>query len=247
MKPLINLKAFLAVLLILIVTGSLLVAYFRDYSATAQGHDHSKMEKAGGVATINSGDPSAMKPGGDSHTAMGHDDTAKPQGGPMQPRPEQAHDGPASPSKQPGPALPFSALPGNPGASHLYHIGATGFFLDHPQHITLSTEQRKALNQIKERAALDKSSADRKVQEAEQQLWKLTAADQPDAAKIEAKVREVEKLRGDERLGFIRAVSEAAKVLTQEQRMSLVGTAAPAATNGAPAAATPPPAHPHKP
>ena len=236
MKPLINLKAFLAVLLVLIVTGSLLVAYFRDYSATAQGHDHSKMEKGGDVAMINSGDPSAIKPGGDSHAAMGHDDTAKPQGGPMQSRPEQAHAGPASPSKQPGPALPFSALPGNAGASHLYHIGATGFFLDHPQHITLSAEQRKALNRIQEQAALHKSSADRKVQEAEQQLWKLTAADQPDTTQIETKVREVEKLRGDERLGFIRAVGEAAKVLTEEQRMALVGTAQPgtsAATTGA--------------
>ncbi|MBX9737491.1 MAG: hypothetical protein K2X32_11250, partial [Phycisphaerales bacterium] len=30
-------------------------------------------------------------------------------------------------------AMP-SALPGFPGASHIYHIGATGFFLDHPEH-----------------------------------------------------------------------------------------------------------------
>ena len=136
-----------------------------------------------------------------------------------------------------------SALPGFPGASHLYHIGSTGFFLDHPQHIALSTEQQMAVNQIKERAALDRSSADRKVQEAEQELWKFTAADQPDAAQIEAKVREVEKLRGDERLGFIRAVGEAAKVLSEEQRMALVGTAA-SATSAATAGA---PAHQHKP
>lgn len=87
MKPLINLKAFLAVLLILIVTGSLLVAYFRDYSPEAQGHGHSKMEKAGGADTSKSGDASAMKPGGDSHAAMKHDDTGKPQEGQQQPRP----------------------------------------------------------------------------------------------------------------------------------------------------------------
>ena len=139
-------------------------------------------------------------------------------------------------------AMP-SALPGFPGASHLYHIGATGFFLDHPQHITLSTAQQKALNQIKERAALEKSSADRQVQEAEQQLWKLTAADQPDAPQIETKVRDVEKLRSDERLGFIRAVGEAAKALTEEQRMALVGTAA----SGTPAATAGVPLHQHKP
>ena len=107
-------------------------------------------------------------------------------------------------------AMP-SALPGFPGASHLYHIGATGFFLDHPQHIALTTEQQMRLNQIKEQAALDKASADRSVQEAEQDLWTLTAADQPDNAQIEAKVAEIEKLKGDARLRFIGAIGDAAK------------------------------------
>ncbi|MGE3537324.1 MAG: Spy/CpxP family protein refolding chaperone [Candidatus Tectimicrobiota bacterium] len=124
-------------------------------------------------------------------------------------------------------AMP-SALPGFPGASHLYHIGATGFFLDHPQHIALSTEQQKMLNQIKEQAALDKASADRSVQEAEQALWTLTAADQPDNAQIEAKVAEIEKLRGDARLRFIRAIGSAAQILNDEQRKILTGFAPPA-------------------
>ncbi|HEY5870664.1 MAG TPA: periplasmic heavy metal sensor [Candidatus Tectomicrobia bacterium] len=126
-----------------------------------------------------------------------------------------------------GMAMP-SALPGFPGASHLYHIGATGFFLDHPQHIALSTEQRRMLNQIKEQAALDKASADRSVQEAEQALWTLTAADQPDNAQIEAKVAEIEKLRGDARLRFIGAIGSAAKILNDEQRKILTGFAPPA-------------------
>jgi hypothetical protein len=116
-----------------------------------------------------------------------------------------------------------SALPGFPGASHIYHIGATGFFLDHPDHITLTTKQQTALNGHKEKALLAKSSSQRKIDEAEQELWTLTASDQPDAAKIEAKVREIEKLRGDQRLAFIRAVGEAAKVLTDEQRKTLLG------------------------
>ena len=124
-------------------------------------------------------------------------------------------------------AMP-SALPGFPGASHLYHIGATGFFLDHPQHISLSTEQQMTLNQIKEQATLDKSSADRNVLEAEQALWALTAADQPDNAQIEAKIAEIEKLKGDERLRFIGAVGGAAKVLNEEQRKILAGFAPPA-------------------
>lgn len=121
-----------------------------------------------------------------------------------------------------------SALPGFPGASHLYHIGATGFFLDHPQHITLTTEQQTALNKTKEQAALAKNKSDREIEQAEQELWELTAADQPDAGKIETRIREIEKLRGDQRLAFIRSAGDAAKVLTDEQRKQLVGLAAPA-------------------
>ena len=125
-------------------------------------------------------------------------------------------------------AMSQSALPGFPGHSHLYHIGATGFFLDHPQHITLTTEQQAALNKAKEQALLAKSTSDRAIQQAEQELWTLTASDQPDAGKIEAKIAEIGKLTGDERLAFIRAVGEASKVLTDEQRKVLTGFAAPA-------------------
>jgi len=117
-----------------------------------------------------------------------------------------------------------SALPGFPGASHLYHIGATGLFLDHGEHIQLSTEQQAKLNQVKEKASLEQATADRKIEEAEQQLWELTAADQPDAKSIEAKIHEIEKLGGDQRLAFIRAVGEAATVLTHEQHQTLTGT-----------------------
>ena len=133
-------------------------------------------------------------------------------------------------------AMPQSALPGFPGSSHLYHIGGTGFFLDHPQHLTLTTAQQAALNKAKEQALLAKSTADRAVEQSEQGLWVLTAADQPDATKIEAKIREVEKLRGDQRLAFIRAVGDASKVLTDEQRKILTGFApvAPTAPADAP-------------
>ena len=116
-----------------------------------------------------------------------------------------------------------SALPGHPGASHLYHIGATGFFLDHPQHVTLTTEQRTRLNQIKQRALLDKATAQRKIDEAEQQLFALTGADQPDQAKIEAQIKAIENLRAEQRLAYIRAVGEATNILTDQQRQALVG------------------------
>lgn len=130
--------------------------------------------------------------------------------------------------------MPQSALPGFPGSSHLYHIGATGFFLDHPQHIALTTQQQAGLNKAKEQAALAKSTADRAVEQAEQELWTLTAADQPDAMAIQAKIAAIGKLTGDARLAFIRAVGDASKLLTDEQRKSLTGFAPPA-----PAAAMP--------
>ena len=66
------------------------------------------------------------------------------------------------------------------------------------------------------------------MEQAEQELWTLTAADQPDATAIQAKIAAIGKLRGDERLAFIRAVGDASKLLTDEQRKILTGFAPPA-------------------
>ena len=135
----------------------------------------------------------------------------------------------ASPGMAPAqPNMPQSALPGFPGVSHLYHIGATGFFIDHAQHINLTAEQQTALNKMKEAALTAKTNSDHQIEQAEQELGVLTSSDQPEAAKIETKVREIEKLRVDERLSFIRAVGEAAKLLTDDQRKILTGAMQPA-------------------
>ena len=121
---------------------------------------------------------------------------------------------------------PSSAMPGQPGGSHLYHIGSTGFFLNHPQHITLTQDQRITLNRLKERAMLERASTERRIDQSEQELYALTGADQPDASKIQTTVTEIEKLRADERIKFIRAVGEATNVLTHEQHLALMGTMA---------------------
>ncbi len=134
----------------------------------------------------------------------------------------------------PMPSMQVSALPGFPGASHIYHVGATGFFLDHPEHIALSTDQQVRLGQAREQAMMEQATAQRAIDQAEQELWNLTAADSPDAAKIDAKVREIEKLRGDQRLAFIRAVGAAAGVLTDEQRQQLTGMLPPAPAQAPP-------------
>ena len=120
----------------------------------------------------------------------------------------------------------MSSLPGVPGASHVYHIGSTGFFLDQPQ-LNLTTQQQTALNRIKERALLERGNAERRIEQAEQEVWTLTGADQPDAAKVQAKLQEIEQLRTNQRIGFIRAVGEATKQLTPEQQSALLGTAPP--------------------
>ena len=119
-------------------------------------------------------------------------------------------------------AMP-SALPGFPGASHLYHVGSTGFFLDYADKLGLSVEQRSDLNAIKQRALSAQATTQRKIAEAEEALWTLTAAEQPDAAAIESKVREIEKLRSDQRLTFIRAVGDAGKILTADQQKMVHG------------------------
>lgn len=132
------------------------------------------------------------------------------------------------------PGMQVSALPGFPGASHIYHVGATGFFLDHAEHMALTTEQQTRLGQIREKSLMAQATSQRSIEQAEQELWSLTGSDSPDAAKIEAKVREIEKLRSDQRITFIRAVGSAAEVLTDEQRKQLKGMTDEPAAGGMP-------------
>lgn len=120
-------------------------------------------------------------------------------------------------------ARPTTSLPGFPGRSHLYHIGAEGFFLNHPQHITLSVDQQARLNRIREQALLTDSTYERQAAEAEQALFVLTGADLPDTVKIHEQLRVIAELRAEQRAAFIRAVGEAAQVLTDSQRDALLG------------------------
>lgn len=126
-----------------------------------------------------------------------------------------------------GPGAMQSSLPGFPGQSRLYHIGATGFFLDHPEHIALTAEQAQALTLRKEQAQLQQDMLAQKIERAEEELWQLTASDQPQAGAIEKKARSIEKMRADQRIAFIRAVGDAAKVLTDHQRHQLTGMLPP--------------------
>ncbi|MCW5626500.1 MAG: hypothetical protein KIT73_17430 [Burkholderiales bacterium] len=122
-----------------------------------------------------------------------------------------------------GAARSATSLPGFPGRSHLYHIGAEGFFLNHPQHITLSVQQQVRLNRIREQALLTNATYERQVAEAEQALFVLTGADLPDTVKIHEQLRAIADLRTEQRAAFIRNVGQAAEVLTDSQRDALLG------------------------
>ncbi len=117
----------------------------------------------------------------------------------------------------------ITSLPGFPGRSHLYHIGAEGFFLNHPQHIALGVDQQVRLNRIREQALLTNATYERQAAEAEQALFVLTGADLPDTVKIHEQLRVIADLRAEQRAAFIRAVGEAAEVLTDSQRDALLG------------------------
>ena len=120
-----------------------------------------------------------------------------------------------------------SFLPGFPGASHIYHIGASSHFLDHSKLFGPTPEQRKSLAQMLEQSSLAQSGFERRIAQAEQDLWVLTSVGEPDAAKIETKVKEVAQLQVEQRLAFIQSVGKAAGALTEAQRAVLVGDLAP--------------------
>lgn len=135
--------------------------------------------------------------------------------------------------KSPAAMATPSALPGFPGQSHLYHIGAGGFFLEHAEHINLTTAQQQTLARLKEQTLLRQGEQQRQIDAAEEKLWQLTGSDQPQIASIDKQVKEIERLKAEKRIAFIRAVGEAAKALTDEQRMQLTGLAPAAPTDSA--------------
>ena len=129
------------------------------------------------------------------------------------------------------PSKGSSTMPKTVEAPHLLHVGAKDFFLDHAQHIGLTHDQRTSLMKFKSDAVQQKAASQKKIGLAEQELWQLTSADQPNTADIDKKVQEVAKLRADQQMAFIHAVSAASDVLTPEQRTEAVKTMSSA--NGA--------------
>ena len=92
---------------------------------------------------------------------------------------------------------------------------------NHADHIRLTAEQQAALNEIKEKTALEQTTTEREIEEGEQQPWQATASDRPGVWR--PRFVSFEKLRGDQRIAFIRSVGEADEVLGHEPQ-TLTGT-----------------------
>jgi len=111
---------------------------------------------------------------------------------------------------------PYSALGDAPREGPL-----VSFMLDRHQELSLSAAQVRELERIRtafEREAI-KLDSDQRVTQMD--LSALLRSDPVDLAKAETKVREIERLRADLRIGRIRAIEQGKTQLTPEQRQEL--------------------------
>lgn len=108
---------------------------------------------------------------------------------------------------------------------HRWHRRPTvaGLALRYRQELGLSTQQVDSLRKIgmDTRRAAIRRDADRKIETLD--LMALRMGDTVDMGKVEAKVRQIEKLRGDGQIARIRANEEAKAQLTVAQREKLRG------------------------
>jgi Spy/CpxP family protein refolding chaperone len=128
-----------------------------------------------------------------------------------------------------------------------FTLGDTGperplvtYMLDHRTDLALTPIQVQELERIrsdfqKEAIKLD---ADQRV--AEMDVASLLRADPVDVARVEAKIRESERLKADFRVGRVRAIERAKAQLTAEQRAKLT-TMLGELPSARPRAGSPPP------
>jgi len=113
---------------------------------------------------------------------------------------------------------------GERGRSHGHHRPSfIGMLLRNRQQLGLTAQQVDSLRKLgmDSRRAEIRQRADRQV--AQLDLMSLRFSDPVDMGKVEAKVREIEKLKGDGRIAAIRTAEAAKAQLTPEQREKLKG------------------------
>jgi hypothetical protein len=105
--------------------------------------------------------------------------------------------------------------------SHLYHLGAKRFYLDREKPLALSDEQSMRLTHLWEFDQEERLRFRDALTRRERELYRLTGEEAPRFPEIDGIVRDIERLRAERRLTFIRRVAEAASVLTEHQREML--------------------------
>lgn len=95
------------------------------------------------------------------------------------------------------------------------------FILRNREKLDLSAAQVKSLEQLKNDFQKESIRRDADLRVAEMDLNGLLVAEKVDMAKVEAKVREIERLRSDLRIARIRTIQKGKEVLTADQRKRL--------------------------
>jgi Heavy-metal resistance len=95
------------------------------------------------------------------------------------------------------------------------------FMLRNREKLGLSAAQVKSLEQLRNDFQKESIRKDADLRVAEMDLNGLLGAEKIDMPKVEAKVREIERLRTDLRLARIRTIQKGKEVLTADQRKKL--------------------------
>jgi Spy/CpxP family protein refolding chaperone len=95
------------------------------------------------------------------------------------------------------------------------------FMLRNREKLDLSAAQVKNLEQLRNDFQKESIRKDADLRVAEMDLSNLLNGEKVDMAKVEAKVREIERLRGDLRITRIRTIEKGKEQLTADQRKKL--------------------------
>lgn len=118
-----------------------------------------------------------------------------------------------------GQSMPDTA--GTMAGNEPYHIGSKDFFLDQADKLKLTPKQTTELTEIKRKALEKANELQEKVARLESELFTLTSGKSPNEKAIATKVKQIEAVGGERRLGFIKSVGKAEDVLDKNQRKIL--------------------------
>lgn len=110
-----------------------------------------------------------------------------------------------------------------PQGTHLLHLGVQEFYLNHRVHLALTPAQRDSLRRQRTEARRRWEDHEGRIADLEIRLWERTGAQPETLDGVAAVVLAIAGARADQRMDYVRAVSEAANLLTVSQRERLVG------------------------